>query len=278
MNSGSPGILYICATPIGNMEDITLRVLRILKEVDLIAAEDTRHTGKLLHYYEIETPMISYHENNKGIRDGDLVNRLKNGANIALVSDSGMPIISDPGRELIEACIKEGLEVRVCPGASAGLAGLVLSGFTARPHVFEGFLPRDNAARKKVLKSLQNEMRTMVFYEAPHRLLSTLGELESALGGQRQMAASREITKKFEETLHGSISELIEIFKAKPPKGEFVLVVKGADTVVWKYPENIMFHVEHYIAQGYDEKDAIKQAAKDRGVAKNIIYNEIKRK
>ncbi|MDR2168312.1 MAG: 16S rRNA (cytidine(1402)-2'-O)-methyltransferase [Clostridiales bacterium] len=271
------GILYICATPIGNLEDITLRVLRVLGEVDLIAAEDTRHTAKLLAHYEIKTPMTSYHENNREAKGAYLIERLQNGANVALVSDSGLPGISDPGRELVLACHEHGIGVTVCPGASAGLAGLVLSGFRARPHVFEGFLPRDKAARRRVLESQREAPRTVVLYEAPHRLLATLREMMEILG-DRQIALARELTKKFEEISFGAISEIIAKLEERPPRGEFVIVVEGAGEIAPTYPEDIMFHVEQLIAQGHGEKDAIKMAAKARGLAKSEVYNKLKRK
>jgi 16S rRNA (cytidine1402-2'-O)-methyltransferase len=273
------GILYICATPIGNLEDITLRVLRILAEVDLIAAEDTRHSAKLLAHYEIKTPMTSYHENNRRAKGDYLIARLLEGASIALISDSGMPGISDPGRELVLACYENGINVTICPGPSAGLTGLVLSGFKARPHVFEGFLPRDKAARRKILSAMTAEIRTMVLYEAPHRLLATLNELNKALGGERKIALARELTKKYEEVIHGTISEIIAAFTDgnKPVKGEFVIIVEGTANIPAEYPKDLGEHIEQYMARGHSEKDAMKMAAKDRGLSKSNIYNEYKR-
>lgn len=271
------GILYICATPIGNLEDITLRVLRILGQVDLIAAEDTRHTAKLLHHYEIKTPTTSYHENNKTIKGKQLLDKLLCGNKIALVSDSGMPAISDPGRELIQACHEQGIAVTICPGASAGLSALVLSGFNAQPHVFEGFLPRDKSDRKKILTGLTTEHRTMVFYEAPHRLTSTLAEMQQTLGN-RQVAVVREITKKFESVSRGTFTQILDSYTNASPRGEFVIIVEGAKKPITIYPENIQNHVDNFIKQGYDEKDAIKLAAKERGVSKSEVYNQIKRK
>ena len=269
------GMLYICATPIGNLEDITLRVLRVLGEVELIAAEDTRHTAKLLAHYEIKTPMTSYHENNKVEKGAYLIERMLDGANIALVSDSGMPCISDPGRELVFACYEAGIVVTVCPGASAGLTGLVLSGFRARPHVFEGFLPRDKSNRKKLLFALANETRTMVFYEAPHRLLATLAEMHEHLGN-RKIALCRELTKKFEEVMHGTISEVMNNFSNKQPKGEFVIVMEGTDGTPTQYFNDITSHVEQYLNQGYSEMEAMKLVAKDRGLSKRQVYGKIK--
>jgi len=271
------GILYVCATPIGNLEDITLRVLRVLGEVDLIAAEDTRHTAKLLNHYEIKTKVTSYHENNKDSKGLYLLEKLAGGSSVALVTDSGMPCISDPGRELVALCHDNGISVTVCPGASAGLAALVLSGFDARPHVFEGFLPRTGSARKKILVGVAGEKRTMVFYEAPHRLLATLEDLGKALG-DREMALVREITKKFEEVAHGKISEIAGLYKDKVPKGEFVLIIKGAEGIAAEYPEDLGEHLGKYVSQGYNEKEAMKMVAGDRGLAKSQIYNELKRK
>ncbi|MCL2855357.1 MAG: 16S rRNA (cytidine(1402)-2'-O)-methyltransferase [Defluviitaleaceae bacterium] len=271
------GVLYICATPIGNLEDITLRVLRVLEEVDLIAAEDTRHTAKLLHHYNIQTPTTSYHENNKQSKGAHLLEKLRSGAKIALVSDSGMPGISDPGRELVQACHDADIAVTICPGATAGLSALVLSGFATHPHVFEGFLPRDKSDRKKILAGLAAEHRTMVFYEAPHRLLTVLAEMKDALG-DRNVAIVRELTKKFENVSRGTLTQILNSYTDTAPRGEFVVVVEGAPEQVASYPEDIKAHVDWYVNQGHDEKGAIKQAAKERGVAKNIIYNQVKRK
>ena len=271
------GTLHICATPIGNLEDITLRVLRVLKEVDLIAAEDTRHTAKLLSHYEIRTPTTSYHENNRDAKGAYLIEQLRAGKNIALVSDSGMPCISDPGRELVLAAYAADIPVTVCPGASAGLSALVLSGFQTRPHVFEGFLPRDKSARRKLLRDVSVETRTMIFYEAPHRLEATLKEMLEAWG-DREVALVRELTKKFEEVSQGLISEHLQGFESKLPRGEYVIVVKGAHCAPLQYPDDIAEHVAQHIAGGHDEKAAMKLAAKDRGVAKSDIYNALKRK
>jgi len=263
------GQLYICATPIGNLEDITLRALRALKEVDLIAAEDTRHTLKLLSHYDIKTPMTSYHEHNKRQKGQQLMDKLLGGASIALVSDSGMPGISDPGNELILLCHDRKIPVTICPGASAGISALVLSGFSAQSYTFEGFLPRANQKRKAVLEQLANERRTIVLYEAPHRLAAALKELHAYLG-DRQVAVVRELTKRFEEVKFGSFSEMAGFYEKNPPKGEFVLVIKGVAAA------KEMFSVEHYIELGLTENEAMKKAAKDRGVAKNVVYKEYK--
>jgi len=273
----SNGTLYICATPIGNLEDITLRVLRVLAEVDLIAAEDTRHTLKLLNHYEIKTPLTSYHENNKNSKGGFLIQKLMDGANVALVSDSGMPAISDPGRDLVQLCYENEIAVTVCPGASAGLSALVLSGFKAQPHVFEGFLPRGDGDKREVLQLLAAERRTMIFYEAPHRLVETLKYMRQILG-DRQIAVVREITKKYEEVKHGSISKMEQIFTDTPPKGEFVIVVENSTQIQKnEFPQDLNEHMQIYISQGFNEKQAMKMVASDRGIGKSAIYNELKR-
>jgi len=271
----SKGQLYICATPIGNLEDITLRVLRILQEVDLIAAEDTRHTLKLLNHYDIKTPMTSYHEHNETNKATQLASKLLDGASIALVSDSGMPGISDPGHDLIKRCHELQIPVTICPGASAGISALVLSGISARRYAFEGFLPREKKKRREILGSLVNEVRTIILYEAPHRLLATLRELYEHLD-ERQIAIVREITKKFEEIKQESLTEMIEYYDKNPAKGEFVLIIEGAVKAVQDWPEDVMFHVEHYVEMGLSEMEAMKKAAKDRGVAKSEVYRVYK--
>ncbi len=277
------GTLYLCATPIGNLQDMTLRVLHILKQVDVIAAEDTRNTLKLLNHYEIKTPMTSYHEHNKAQKGPQLVQRLQNGENIALVTDAGMPGISDPGADLLRLCQEAGVHVTVAPGASAGVTALVLSGLDTRRFVFEGFLPADKKERRAVLQTLEKEHRTMIFYEAPHRLLDTLTELEAVFGGERQMAAIRELTKKFEEVRRGTASELREYFTAQQAKGEFVLVYAGYTLAEQKQAEqesweqvSIEAHMAQYTEKGMSEKDAMKQVAKDRGVSKREIYAYLK--
>ena len=269
------GKLYICATPIGNLEDITLRVLRILQEVDLIAAEDTRHTLKLLNHYDIKTPLTSYHEHNEATKSESLTDRLLGGSNIALVSDSGMPGISDPGGALIRRCHELQIPVQICPGASAGISALVLSGLCARRYAFEGFLPREKKKRRETLVSLATEQRTIVLYEAPHRLLTVLQEIYEHLG-DREIAVVREITKKFEEVRCGSLTEIIEHYSENVIKGEIVLIIEGAEPIVENWPADIMFHVEHYVEMGLSEMEAMKRAAKDRGVAKSEIYKVYK--
>lgn len=274
------GTLYLCATPIGNLDDMTLRVLKLLETADIIAAEDTRNTLKLLNHFEIKTPMTSYHEHNKAEKGPKLVERLLVGENIALVTDAGMPGISDPGADLVKLCYEAGVPVTVAPGASAAVVALVLSGLDTRRFVFEGFLPMEKKERRAVLSTLEKEHRTMIFYEAPHRLLDTLEELEKIFGSDREMAAIRELTKKFEEVRRGTLAEIKAHFTAQLPKGEFVLVFAGytlqqqrqAAQESWE-SVSIEEHMEHYLSQNYSEKDAMKQVAKDRGVSKREIYS-----
>lgn len=277
------GTLYLCATPIGNMEDITLRTLKLLESADVIAAEDTRNTLKLLNRFEIKTPMTSYHEHNKVGKGPFLIERLLAGENIALVTDAGMPGISDPGADLVKLCYEAGVPVTVAPGASAAVVALVLSGLDTRRFVFEGFLPSDKKEKRAIMQTLEKEHRTMIFYEAPHRLLDTLEELEGIFGGERQCAAIRELTKKFEEVRRDSIENQRLYFKENQPKGEFVLVIEGLSLeeqrreaqASWE-EISISDHIQRYLDQGLSEKDAMKQAAKDRGVSKRDIYKEYK--
>ena len=271
MSNEKIGQLYICATPIGNMEDITLRVLRVLREVDLIAAEDTRHTLKLLNHYGIKTTMTSYHEHNEASKSIHLTDKLLVGMNIALVSDSGMPGISDPGHKLINRCHQMQIPVHICPGASAGISSLVISGMSSGRYAFEGFLPRDKKKRRISLANLKMEQRTIVIYEAPHRLLATLQELYEYLG-DREIAVVREITKKFEEIRKGSLVEMAAHFKENPARGEFVLIVEGASPVVEEWPQDIVLHVKHYVEMGFGDMEAMKSVAKDRGIAKSEVY------
>ncbi|MCD8214167.1 MAG: 16S rRNA (cytidine(1402)-2'-O)-methyltransferase [Clostridiales bacterium] len=269
------GKLYICGTPIGNLEDISLRALRILKEADLIAAEDTRNTVKLLNSYDIKTPLTSYHKFNEEEKGKKLIEKLKAGANIALVSDAGMPGISDPGEVLINMCIDEGIEVSVVPGPTAFVSALVLSGIGSRSFVFEGFLPSNKHMRKEVLKRLETEMRTTVFYEAPHHLTDTLKEIYAA-AGNRKAAAVREITKKHEEALRTELRELIDYFEENPPRGEFVIIIGGREEK--DKPEiflTVKEQFELFLKQGYDRKEAMKLCAKERGVSKKVIYAEL---
>lgn len=226
MAEKNPGKLYVCATPIGNLEDITLRVLRILKEVDLIAAEDTRRTRGLLTHYGIKTPLTSYHEHNEIRKGEELVGKLKAGQDIALVSESGMPSISDPGFRLVRSCLEEDIAVEVLPGPSAALTALVASGLATDRFAFEGFLPRKKGKREKMLAELASETRTIILYESPHRIERTLESIATIMGGRR-MVLARELTKKFEEVRRGTAQEIFRSVKENPPKGEIVLVIEG---------------------------------------------------
>lgn len=272
------GTLYLCATPIGNLEDITLRCLRILKEVDLIAAEDTRQTIKLLNHFEIKKPMISYHEHNKQEKGTELVNMLLEGKSIALVSDAGMPAISDPGEDLVRLCIEHHIQVIAIPGASASLTALIISGLSTRSFCFEGFLPANKKEKREKLQQLAEETRTIILYESPHRIKDTLGELQQYLG-QRRISVSRELTKKFEETLRGSIGEMLSQFEKREIKGEFVVVIEGIDPkdLIDKEAKKwdnitIQQHILMYIEQGMNKKDAIKKVAEDRNLPKKEVY------
>ena len=277
------GTLYLCATPIGNLEDITLRVLRLLESVDVIAAEDTRNTLKILNHFEIKTPMTSYHEHNKAGKGPVLVERLKAGENIALVTDAGMPGISDPGADLVLLCREAGVPVTVAPGASAAVVALVLSGMDTRRYVFEGFLPYDKKERRAVLSSLERDHRTLILYEAPHRLMETLKELRSVLGGEREISAVRELTKKFEEVRKDTLDGHMAYFTENAPKGEFVLVIRGLTLEEQRQEEiadwesiSMEEHTALYTAKGMSEKDAMKQVAKDRGISKREVYQQLK--
>ena len=278
------GTLYICATPIGNLEDITLRVLRVLSEADFIAAEDTRHTLKLLNHFEIKAPLVSYHEHNKAARGPVLLARLQNGESCALVSDAGLPGISDPGADLIRLCLDNNIPVTVCPGASAATMAVVLSGIDCARYVFEGFLPHGKHVKKERaarMAAIAVEPRTVVLYESPYRLLDTLSELLAAVG-DRQAAVARELTKKFEEVKRGTLSSLLAHFTENEPKGEFVLVIEGASDILPAAPAwanmPIPEHVALYIAAGQTEMDAIKAVAKERGLPKREVYAAAKLK
>ena len=276
------GMLYLCATPIGNLEDITLRVLRILEEVDLIAAEDTRNTIKLLNHYEIKTPMTSYHEHNKIEKADVLIEKMKEGTNIALVTDAGTPAISDPGEVLVQKCYEEGIIVTSLPGPAACITALTLSGLSARRFVFEGFLPSDKKEHKQVLETLAEENRTSVLYEAPHHLCRTLLELKELLGGSRRIALCRELTKRFEDVFRTTLSEAVDWYKEHEPRGEYVLVIEGKSRqeteqeARQKWEElSIPKHVEFYVNQGVEKKEAMKLAAKDRGIGKRDVYQAL---
>lgn len=271
----SEGILYICPTPIGNLEDITLRTLRALKEVDLIAAEDTRRTIKLLNHYEIKKPLISYHEHNKVEKGKILIEKLKEGVNIALVTDAGMPGISDPGEDMIRLAIENQIDPVVLPGATASITALVLSGLPTKKFVFEGFLPSKKKDRREELERLKAEERTIILYEAPHRLLALLKDMEAILG-DRQLAIGRELTKIYEEVFRGSISDALRKFQEEKPRGEFVLVIKGAEISKEDPYQNISIreHLIMYMEEGLTKRDAVKKVADVRDIPKNLVYKE----
>lgn len=275
------GKLFLCATPIGNLEDITYRVVRILSEVDLIAAEDTRHSLRLLNHFEIKTPMTSYHEFNKYDKAKTLVAMMKEGKNIAMITDAGTPGISDPGEELVRQCFEVGIEVTSLPGPAACITALTMSGLETRRFCFEAFLPSDKKEKIRILEQLKNETRTIVLYEAPHRLIKTLKELESYLG-DRKLTICRELTKKHEEAKQYTISTAIMKYEEQEPKGEFVLIIQGKSfkEIAKEEAENwenmsIDEHVEIYITKGMDKKEAMKKVARDRGVSKRDIYNHL---
>jgi len=272
------GTLYLCATPIGNLEDITYRVLRTLKEVDLIAAEDTRNSMKLLNHFDIQTPMTSYHEFNKIDKAYQLVGKLKEGKNIALITDAGTPGISDPGEDIVRICYEEGIEVTSLPGAAACITALTMSGRPTRRFSFEAFLPKDKKERAAVLEELKNETRTIIIYEAPHHLLKTIKELMDVLG-DRELTVCRELTKKYEEKIQTTFSSLLSYYEDKEPRGEYVLVIcgKSREEIIKEQQSSweqmsIEEHMAHYEQQGVDHKEAMKLVAKDRGVSKRDIY------
>lgn len=273
------GELYLCATPIGNLEDITFRVIRILGEVDLIAAEDTRNSIKLLNHFEIKTPMTSYHEYNKIEKGRYLVEQMLSGKKIALVTDAGTPGISDPGEELVAMCYEAGIPVTSLPGAAACITALTLSGLSTRRFAFEAFLPTDKKEKAAVLEELKHETRTIILYEAPHRLVRTLEELMTALGEERKVTICRELTKKHETVFRTILREALDYYRHNDPKGECVIVLEGKSRAQIRQEEvnaweqlSIEEHMEHYEAQGVSHKDAMKQVAKDRGVSKREIY------
>lgn len=265
--------LYLVATPIGNLEDITYRALRVLKEVDLIAAEDTRHTKKLLNHFEINTSLTSYFEHNKRAKGEYILSILRQGKSVAVVSDAGMPGISDPGADIVREAISEGFQVVPVPGASASLAALVVSGLPTDKFIFEGFLPREKKEKREILESLVKERRTVIFYESPHRVIETL-EIMKEILGDRQAATAREITKKFEEINRGTISELLDYFTDHEPKGEFTIVIQGAPEVDIETPDNerLKEEIEMLIQNGYSKKEAIKEVARHYKLPKRDIY------
>lgn len=275
------GKLYLCATPIGNLEDITFRVLKTLKEADLIAAEDTRHSIKLLNHFEIKTPMTSYHEFNKVEKAGYLVNKMQEGTNVALITDAGTPGISDPGEELVRQCYEAGIEVTSLPGPAACITALTMSGMATRRFAFEAFLPSDKKERARILEELSGETRTMILYEAPHHLKRTLSELMEVLG-DRRVSLCRELTKKYETVMRTTFSDALAFYGTEEPRGEYVIVIEGKDVkeIVGekeKAWESVPLeeHMECYLSQGMDKKAAMKQVAKDRGMHKRDVYQAL---
>ena len=281
-----PGKLSLCATPIGNLEDISFRVLRVLKEADCIAAEDTRNSIKLLNHFAIQTPMTAYHEFNKVEKARDLVSRLQRGENIALITDAGTPCISDPGEELVRQAVAAGIRVESIPGPAAFVTALTLSALPTRRFVFEAFLPTEKSNKKErtaILQSLAGEERTILLYEAPHHLLKTLEDLRDAFGENRKLSLARELTKKHEEVLYTDLEEAIRKYQEEEPRGEYVLVLEGlsrekrerAAQEKW-LSVSLSEHFQNYVQEGYTEKEAIKLVAKDRGLGKREVYKELK--
>lgn len=283
---GEGGALYLVATPIGNLEDMTFRAVRILKEADIIAAEDTRQTRKLLTHFEIGGRLVSYHEHNKNASGPELVRLMSEGQTVALVSDAGIPAISDPGEDLVRLAVAEGIRVIPVPGANAALSALICSGLPTAQFRFVGFLPREKKGQKEILSKLQYDPATLLFYESPHRVAKTL-EMIQSLWGNRQVALVRELTKRYEEFARGSVEEALAHLEANPPLGEYCLVVGGyagtntgygsggEDAEGWWKSLSVQEHVEHYIEEGADRKEAMKKAAQDRGVSKRDIYNQL---
>lgn len=273
-NSNNVGKLYIVGTPIGNLGDMTFRAVDTLKQVDLIAAEDTRHTGKLLHYFQIATSQTSYHAHNWRKRLPELITALETGKQIALVSDAGMPGISDPGFELVEACAVAEIPVVAVPGATAAITALCLSGLSPQPFVFEGFLPLKHRDRTTLLTQLAAETRTLVFYEAPHRLLATLQDFQASLGAERPIAIARELTKQYEEVWRGTIAGAIEHFTNKPPRGEFTLVVAGKPITAAEpvSADELKQRLQALLAQGFSRTQASRQLAQETPYSKREIY------
>lgn len=282
MEQHKTGTLYLCATPIGNLEDITYRVLRTLKEVDLIAAEDTRNSIRLLNHFEIKTPMTSYHEYNKIDKAYQLVAKMREGKNIALITDAGTPGISDPGEDIVRICYEEGIPVTSLPGAAACITALTMSGLPTRRFAFEAFLPKDKKEHQAVLEELKTETRTIIIYEAPHHLVRTLQELSDTLGGDRRLTICRELTKRHEEKLQMTLADSLSYYEVNVPRGEYVLIIAGRSREEMKKEEqagwealSLEEHMAHYESQGIDRKEAMKRVAKDRGVSKRDIYQAL---
>ena len=282
MEQHKTGTLYLCATPIGNLEDITYRVLRTLKEVDLIAAEYTRNSIRLLNHFEIKTPMTSYHEYNKIDKAYQLVAKMREGKNIALITDAGTPGISDPGEDIVRICYEEGIPVTSLPGAAACITALTMSGLPTRRFAFEAFLPKDKKEHQAVLEELKTETRTIIIYEAPHHLVRTLQELSDTLGGDRRLTICRELTKRHEEKLQMTLTDSLSYYEVNEPRGEYVLIIAGRSREEMKKEEqagwealSLEEHMAHYESQGIDRKEAMKRVAKDRGVSKRDIYQAL---
>lgn len=272
------GQLYLCATPIGNLGDITERVLQTLQEVDLIAAEDTRNSIKIMNHFQIKTPMTSYHEYNKIEKAHSLIEKMKQGLNIALITDAGTPGISDPGEELVKLCYEEGVVVTSLPGAAACITALTLSGLSTRRFCFEGFLPSDKKEKREILEDLKEESRTIILYEAPHHLKRTLLELFQTLGN-RNITLCRELTKKFETILPTTLEDALKKYEVEDPRGEYVLVLEGKSLADRKKEKmeawqemSIPDHMDYFVKQGIDQKEAMKMVAKDRGITKRDVY------
>ena len=272
------GKLYLCATPIGNLEDITLRVLRTLKEADLIAAEDTRHSIKLLNHFDIKTPMTSYHEFNKVEKARYLVDKMREGTNVALITDAGTPGISDPGEELVRQCYEAGIEVTSLPGPAACITALTISGMATRRFAFEAFLPSDKKEKQEIFEELKKETRTIILYEAPHRLVRTLSELLENLG-DRRISVCRELTKTHETVFRTTVSEALSYYETVEPRGECVLVIEGKNRLEIQQEQersweavSIEEHMKRYLDGGTDKKEAMKLVAKDRGMKKRDVY------
>ncbi len=272
------GKLYLCATPIGNLEDITLRVLRTLKEADLIAAEDTRHSIKLLNHFDIKTPMTSYHEFNKVEKARYLVDKMREGTNVALITDAGTPGISDPGEELVRQCYEAGIEVTSLPGPAACITALTISGMATRRFAFEAFLPSDKKEKQEIFEEIKKETRTIILYEAPHRLVRTLSELLENLG-DRRISVCRELTKTHETVFRTTVSEALSYYETEEPRGECVLVIEGKNRLEIQQEQersweavSIEEHMKRYLDGGTDKKEAMKLVAKDRGMKKRDVY------
>ncbi|NQX70566.1 16S rRNA (cytidine(1402)-2'-O)-methyltransferase [Paenibacillus alba] len=276
------GTLYLVATPIGNLEDMTFRAIRILKEVNMIAAEDTRQTRKLLTHFEVATRLVSYHEHNKQASGPELVRLLLEGQSIALVSDAGLPAISDPGYDLVRMAVAQDVPVVPIPGANAALSALIASGLPTERFAFVGFLPREKKDQTKVLEGLQHVQDTLLFYESPHRVDKTLARMAEVWGAERRVCLARELTKRYEEFLRGTIAECLEHLAQYPPQGEYCIIAEGTSAAAareaadgWWEAMTLGDHVEHYEQQGSDRKEAMKQVANDRGLSKRDIYNAL---